>query len=41
MKRGVDVGRYKRYLTAVFGALAAVGTTFASFFAHEAAAEGG
>ena len=40
-QKRVDVGRHKRCLTAVFGALAAVGTTFASFFAHKAAAEGG
>ena len=40
-ERGVGVGGHNRCLTAVFGALAAVGTTFASFFAHEAAAEGG
>ena len=30
---------YKRRLTAVFGALAAVGTAFTSLFAYEAAAE--
>jgi hypothetical protein len=40
-QKGVDIGRHKICLTAVFGALAAVGTTFASFFAHKAAAEGG
>lgn len=38
-KENIDARRYSS-LAAIFGALATVGAAFASFFAHEAAAEG-